>query len=216
MCYKAVMGPTPLELTRRLLVDLLRGEGNGHGSKKRIAELIGVHQSTLTRLVDGTTGAVSERLIESICQRTGIRPAYFYDNPEGRPALAFVTTPLLGENWAERSLLKHAALTLLLAVVENGDQATGEAPPEAVAKAVSAVFHESPQHMQMALAAALELPGHVRQMASPLGRPSAADLGKALAAAAEGGGDLVSKEDAQRYTRALELLTAAEESREHD
>ena len=127
--------PEPIDHFRRFITDVGELAGHRRGWKSELAEILGVHPSHITRVLDGTTKGLSDRLMRSICVRTGLDPAYFTDNPEGKSFMAFWDESLMN-HW--RASLGRARSRIFEAL---GREAQGAPiPPDLFLKLAQDVF----------------------------------------------------------------------------
>ena len=163
-CYLSRVA-TPIEHFRALVNELSAGLSRRYGWKKTVAEILGIHQSTLTRLMDGSTAELSERLMAAICLRTGISRDFFEANDEERSVTDFLSVSDAGDDWVSLQGLRDAAGLYLWKHSE------GEATSADAAKLVKAVALHSPEHVALAISAALGLSGVDGSLANPLSKP---------------------------------------------
>lgn len=121
------METNPAERLRAML-ELIRDKTGGRrGWQREIAEILGLNPSHISRILGGYGPEISDRVVQSICERTGIRRDYFVRNPDRRPFTEFVSEPDMLEQWAGSHELRRAG-GLAASMLYQAEQ--GRAPME--------------------------------------------------------------------------------------
>lgn len=135
--------PPPDESAAVRLAELLEAvrerTGGRRGWQREIAEILGLNPSHVSRVLRGYGPEVSWRVIESICDRTGIDYRYFDQNPRGRPFTEFLVPVDIIARWVDSEALDVAggiASRLTLRTWRSGPGAPTESEFRQMAEAL--------------------------------------------------------------------------------